>query len=45
MTKKKKQKKYLISEFRFAVIGKTTDSKKIEIYFDKKKVVNIPIIF
>ncbi len=27
----------------FAVIGKTTDSKKIELYFDKKKVVDIPI--
>ena len=29
----------------FAVIGKTTDSKKIEIYFDEKKVVDIPINF
>jgi len=27
----------------FAVIGKTTNSKKIELYFDKKKVVDIPI--
>tara|TARA_B110000438_G_scaffold287561_1_gene320011 strand:+ start:1051 stop:3243 length:2193 start_codon:yes stop_codon:yes gene_type:complete len=27
----------------FAVIGKTTNSKKIELYFDEKKVVNIPI--
>jgi phosphoribosylformylglycinamidine synthase len=26
-----------------AVIGKTTDSKKIELYFDNKKVVDIPI--
>jgi phosphoribosylformylglycinamidine synthase len=29
----------------FAVIGKTTNSKKIEIYFDEKKVVDIPINF
>ena len=29
----------------FAVIGKTTGSKKIEIYFDEKKVVDIPINF
>jgi len=27
----------------FSVIGKTTPTKKIEIYFDKKKVVDIPI--
>ena len=27
----------------FAVIGKTTNSKKIELYFDKKKVADIPI--
>ena len=27
----------------FAVIGKTTKSKKIELYFDKKKVADIPI--
>ena len=27
----------------FAVIGKTTNSKKIEIYFNQKKVVDIPI--
>ena len=27
----------------FAVIGKTTNSKKIEIYFDQNKVVDIPI--
>jgi phosphoribosylformylglycinamidine synthase II len=27
----------------FAVIGKTTKSKKIELYFDNKKVANIPI--
>ena len=27
----------------FAVIGKTTKSKKIELYFDNKKVVDIPI--
>ncbi len=27
----------------FAIIGKTTDSKKIEIYFDKKKVADVPI--
>ena len=27
----------------FAVIGKTTKSKKIELYFDDKKVANIPI--
>ena len=27
----------------FAVIGKTTKSKKIELYFDNKKVVNIPV--
>ncbi len=29
----------------FAVIGKTTTSKKIEIYFDSKKVADIPIDF
>jgi len=29
----------------FAVIGKTTNSKKIEIYFDKKRVADIPIDF
>jgi len=28
----------------FAIIGKTTDSKKIELYFNKEKVANIPII-
>merc|ERR1712159_846622 len=27
----------------FAVIGKTTKSKKIELYFDEKKVANIPL--
>ncbi len=27
----------------FAVIGKTTESKKIELYFDEKKVADIPI--
>ncbi len=27
----------------FAVIGKTTNSKKIELFFDKKQVANIPI--
>ena len=27
----------------FAIIGKTTDSKKIELYFDSKKVVDIPV--
>jgi phosphoribosylformylglycinamidine synthase len=27
----------------FAVIGKTTNSKKIEIYFDKNKVADVPI--
>jgi len=27
----------------FAIIGKTTNSKKIELYFDKKKVANIPV--
>ena len=27
----------------FAVIGKTTGSKKIEIYFDEKKVVDLPV--
>jgi phosphoribosylformylglycinamidine synthase subunit PurL len=27
----------------FAVIGKTTKSKKIELYFDKEKVANIPV--
>ncbi len=27
----------------FAVIGKTTKSKKIELYFDDKKVANIPV--
>ena len=27
----------------FSIIGKTTDSKKIEIFFDEKKVVDIPI--
>jgi phosphoribosylformylglycinamidine synthase subunit PurL len=27
----------------FAVIGKTNDSKKIELYFDDKKVANIPV--
>ena len=27
----------------FAIIGKTTNSKKIEIYFDKKKVADVPI--
>jgi phosphoribosylformylglycinamidine synthase subunit PurL len=27
----------------FAVIGKTTKSKKIELYFDKNKVANIPV--
>ena len=27
----------------FAIIGKTTDSKKIELYFDKEKVADIPI--
>ena len=27
----------------FAIIGKTTNSKKIELYFDNKKVVNLPI--
>ncbi len=29
----------------FAIIGKTTDSKKIQIYFDEKKVADIPIDF
>ena len=29
----------------FAVIGKTTESKKIEVFFDEKKVVDIPINF
>ena len=29
----------------FAVIGKTTENKKIEIFFDEKKVVDIPINF
>ena len=29
----------------FAVIGKTTNSKKIEIYFEKKQVADIPIDF
>ncbi len=29
----------------FAVIGKTTNSKKIELYFDSKKVADIPIDF
>ena len=29
----------------FAVIGKTTSSKKIEIYFEKKQVADIPIDF
>ncbi len=29
----------------FAVIGKTTESKKIEIFFDEKKIVDIPINF
>ena len=29
----------------FAVIGKTTNSKKIEIYFDNEKVADIPIDF
>ena len=29
----------------FAIIGKTTNSKKIELYFDKKKVADIPIDF
>ncbi len=29
----------------FAIIGKTTNSNNIEIYFDKKKVVDIPINF
>ena len=29
----------------FAVIGKTTDSKKIELFFDNKLVANIPINF
>ncbi len=29
----------------FAVIGKTTTSKKIELYFDEKKVADIPIDF
>lgn len=29
----------------FAVIGKTTESKKIEIFFDEKKVADIPINF
>ena len=28
----------------FAVIGKTTNSKKIELYFDKEKVADIPLI-
>ena len=28
----------------FAVIGKTTNSKKIELYFDDKKVADIPLI-
>ena len=27
----------------FAIIGKTTKSKKIELYFDKKKVADIPV--
>jgi len=27
----------------FAVIGKTTNSKKIELYFDEQKVANIPV--
>merc|ERR1712159_230778 len=27
----------------FAVIGKTTNSKKIELYFNQKKVANIPL--
>ena len=27
----------------FAVIGKTTKSKKIELYFDKKKIADIPV--
>ncbi len=29
----------------FAIIGKTTESKKIEIFFNEKKVVDIPINF
>ncbi len=29
----------------FAVIGKTTDSKNIELYFEKEKVANVPIKF
>ncbi len=29
----------------FAIIGKTTNSKKIELYFEKKKVADIPIDF
>ena len=29
----------------FAIIGKTTNSKKIELYFDDKKVCDIPIDF
>ena len=29
----------------FSVIGKTTDTKNIEIYFDKKKVADVPIDF
>ena len=28
----------------FAIIGKTTNSKKIELYFNKEKVVDIPIV-
>ena len=27
----------------FAVIGKTTKSKKIELYFDEEKVADIPV--
>ena len=27
----------------FAIIGKTTKSKKIELYFDQKKVADIPV--
>ena len=37
------QRKYLINgTLDFAVIGKTTNSKKIELIFDNKKVAEIP---
>ena len=44
MEKKSKQKKIFDKwNLDFAVIGKTTKSKKIELYFDSEKVADIPV--